>query len=219
MEFAVEFNQVRATVDIELLIRPEQAELACDAAMALGFMIHNPAMSLHDGAIVIKRLVRPQPDWNDGVLVLDLLFVTEALGSVWEGRQLVESTVGRVRVVSLDGLATLKTISGRPQGSFGPERTGETRTASFPRYGTNACEPAIEKGGRGILAMSREMKPEAVGRRLTALAEVSQVAVALKKAGERSLPAPSLETLSKLTEAIRALRAKVGNVDESTTTS
>lgn len=106
---------VRATVDIDLLIRPEQAELACDAATALGFAIHNPAMSLHDGAIVIKRLVRPQPDWNDGVLVLDLMFVTEALASVWGGRQLVESTVGRVPVVSLDGLTTLKKISGRPQ--------------------------------------------------------------------------------------------------------
>lgn len=65
--------------------------------------------------------------------------------------------------------------------------------------------------------MNSEMKPEAVGRRLTALAELSRVAVALKKAGERSLPAPSPETLSKLTEAIRAVRAKVGDSDESTT--
>lgn len=45
------------------------------------------------------------------------------------------------------------------------------------------------------------MNSDAVSRRMKALAEVSQLAVALKTAGKRELPTPTRVTLEKLHEA------------------
>jgi hypothetical protein len=46
---------------------------------------------------------------------LDLLLVTSALQSVWEGREAMERDFGKISVVSRDGLTSLKSLRGRPE--------------------------------------------------------------------------------------------------------
>lgn len=109
-------------------------------------MIQNPSMTLHDGTIVIRRVVRPQPDWNDGVLVLDFLVVTPSrCGMVvaWSNRRLAAYQLSHSKGLlrssgSVEGRMTLRTCERLREGlhpySTMPARmTKLTRTECFGR--------------------------------------------------------------------------------------
>ena len=85
----------RATVDIDLLIRPDAEESVYEAVAPLGFTFKaNPVSKI---------------DPIDGeVLMLDLLLVTPAFESVWEGRERHEWLGKEIVVVSRNGLIALK---------------------------------------------------------------------------------------------------------------
>ena len=67
-------------------------------------------MSLARGAVTISRLVKPEPDTED-VLMVDLLHVTPALESVWQSRQRVAWNHGAIGTVSRAGLVALKSCA------------------------------------------------------------------------------------------------------------
>ena len=104
---------VRATEDIDLLVRRGDLEPVIQVAMQLGFLVRPPAVIFENGSIEIHRVVKVLGEDEDP-LMLDLLVVTPALQQVWDSRELKEWQEGTFWVVSREGLIRLK--SGRASG-------------------------------------------------------------------------------------------------------
>ena len=102
----------RATVDIDLLIRPEDEERVYAAVLPLGYTFRAKPMHFDGGAMEIRRVSKVDPAGD--TLMLDLLLVTAELEDVWHARELVEWDSGPIAVVSRQGLIKLK--SGRMSG-------------------------------------------------------------------------------------------------------
>lgn len=102
----------RATVDIDLLIRPEDEERVYAAVGPLGFRIRATPMHFDQGKMEIRRISKFDPAGD--TLMLDLLLVTSAFEDVWRDRMRIESEFGPISVVSRRGLIELK--SGRMSG-------------------------------------------------------------------------------------------------------
>ena len=102
----------RATMDIDILIRPESLEEAYQIASDLGFEIRGLDISFKERAVEIRRISKII---GEDVLSLDLLLVTPQVEEVWDSRQTVEFQGRVLSVVSRDGLIKMKTLAGRPQ--------------------------------------------------------------------------------------------------------
>jgi hypothetical protein len=104
----------RATVDIDLLIQPEDVTAAEEAAEGLGYRFKARPMSFQGGAVEIRRISKVDP--ADGeTLMLDLLLVTHANGQVWETREQLAWNGRSLWVVSREGLIALKTLRASDQ--------------------------------------------------------------------------------------------------------
>ena len=116
----------RATIDIDMLVRPGQVPTAEEALVQLGYRLAAAPMRLAGGAVSITRLVKPEPDSED-VLMVDLLHVTPALESAWQSRRRVAWDHGAIATVSRAGLVALKRLRGSGQDQDDIERlTGGT---------------------------------------------------------------------------------------------
>jgi len=102
----------RATIDIDLLIRPESEDAVYAAAAPLGYAVR--AKPMHFAQSEIRRVSKIDP--ADGeVLMLDLLLVTPLIDHVWETRE-HKMWLGReITVVSREGLVALKRARGSKQ--------------------------------------------------------------------------------------------------------
>ncbi len=111
----------RATQDIDLLVLPADVDRLREAARACGFTFESLPMDFSSGVTVQRftKLVEGQP------FMLDALFVTGPLETVWAGRQVAEFEGGTVRVVSREGLISLKLAAGRPQDLVDVQRIQE----------------------------------------------------------------------------------------------
>ena len=97
----------RATVDIDLLIQPEDELRVYDVVGPLGFVVRAHPMDFDGGATRIRRVSKVDP--GDGeVLMLDLLLVTPAIQGVWDTRQRFQWLGSALSVVSREGLIDLK---------------------------------------------------------------------------------------------------------------
>ena len=101
----------RATQDIDLLVRPEDLDRLRQAARDRGFTFESLPMEFSSGVTIQRftKLIEGQP------FMLDALLVSRVLESVWAGRLQASIDGGTVRVVSREGLISLKLASGRPQ--------------------------------------------------------------------------------------------------------
>lgn len=107
----------RATMDIDVLVRPEGLARAAEVALSLGFNVPARKMTfgLRSGTPrVIQRVSKLDPATNK-LLSLDLLVVAPSLEDVWTGRLMLSIGTRTMTVVSRDGLATMKRLAGRPQ--------------------------------------------------------------------------------------------------------
>jgi hypothetical protein len=102
----------RATVDIDVLIRPDDEERVYAAVEPLGFRIRAAPMHFDQGTMEIRRVSKIDPAGD--TLMLDLLLVTPTFQNVWDNRIRIESEFGPIGVVSREGLIELK--SGRMSG-------------------------------------------------------------------------------------------------------
>ena len=117
----------RATIDIDMLVAPDQVPAAEGVLGQLGYRLAAAPMRLAGGTVTITRLVKPEPDSED-VLMVDLLHVTPALESVWRSRRRVAWDHGAVATVSRAGLVALKRLRGSGQDQDDIERlTGDTQ--------------------------------------------------------------------------------------------
>ena len=109
---------VRATKDIDLLVRDAQVADALRVARASGFDI--PARKITFGLAAgtpreVQRVSKMDPATGN-MLTLDLLVVAPDLEDVWKTRIIIEPVAGKtMSIVSREGLATMKRMAGRPQ--------------------------------------------------------------------------------------------------------
>jgi len=110
----------RATQDIDLLLRREDIDRLREAARACGFTLESLPMDFASGVTVRRftKLVEGEP------FMLDVLLVPP-LENVWADRQVAEFEGGTMRVVSKEGLISLKLAAGRPQDIADIQRLGE----------------------------------------------------------------------------------------------
>lgn len=109
---------VRATKDIDLLVRDAQVADALRVARASGFDI--PARKITFGLAAgtpreVQRVSKMDPATGT-MLTLGLLVVAPDLEDVWKTRIIIEPVAGKtMSIVSREGLATMKRMAGRPQ--------------------------------------------------------------------------------------------------------
>jgi hypothetical protein len=107
------YGFVRATLDIDVLIRAESLEKAYRVAAEKGFDIRGLDISFKERAVEIRRVSKI--DDNGEVLSLDLLLVTPQVEDVWATRETIDFLGRKLWVVSRTGLIKMKTLAGRPQ--------------------------------------------------------------------------------------------------------
>jgi hypothetical protein len=101
----------RATLDIDLLLPRDQLEAARGVVARLGYRIDAGLMVVRKDVMEMQRVSKPDPDTGD-LLSLDLLLVTPALTSIWQGRERVTWEYGSLPVVSRSGLVQMKRLRG-----------------------------------------------------------------------------------------------------------
>ncbi len=78
----------RATLDIDVLIRPESLEKAYEIGAENGFDIRGLDISFKERAVEIRRVSKIDDDGE--VLSLDFLLVTPQVEDVWETRETID---------------------------------------------------------------------------------------------------------------------------------
>jgi len=104
---------VRATVDIDVLIREESLEKAYEIAATKGFDIRGLDISFKERAVEIRRVSKIDDEGE--VLSLDFLLVTPQTEDVWATRETIDFLGRKLWVVSREGLIKMKRLAGRPQ--------------------------------------------------------------------------------------------------------
>ena len=106
------YSAPRATVDIDVMILPEDMDRLRSLAAELGFDFEAAPMVFADGKVDIRRFSKVEQKSGD-VLMLDILVVTPALRDVWASRTQIEwEGGGTLSVVSRNGLIDLKRLRG-----------------------------------------------------------------------------------------------------------
>lgn len=102
----------RATKDIDLIARRDDADRIREAVRRIGFTFEALPMEFAGSGIEVQRftkLVEGRP------LMLDVLWLNPKLQAVWDDRERIAWNEGELSVVSRDGLITLKLTAGRAQ--------------------------------------------------------------------------------------------------------
>lgn len=102
---------VRATADIDLLVRAEDVDAVLALARGLDYRIDALPLRFADGT-EMRRVTKVE---GEDAVTLDLIPVGEHLEGVWEERRRVETTAGPLWVVSREGLMRMKAAAGRDQ--------------------------------------------------------------------------------------------------------
>lgn len=108
-------GHVRATTDIDLLVREADKDRILKVLAELGFAFVAGPIPFDSGTARARVVYRASRIEGADVLTIDLLLVTPVLESAWSGRQEFEWEGHRVQVVSLEGLTTMKLLAGRHQ--------------------------------------------------------------------------------------------------------
>lgn len=103
---------VRATQDIDFLIRSESLGAAYSAAAEVGYDIRGLDISFKERTVEIRRVSKIV---GEDVISLDLLLVTPHVEDVWQSRMPIEFYGQILDVVSRSGLIKMKQQAGRPQ--------------------------------------------------------------------------------------------------------
>lgn len=103
---------VRATQDIDFLIRLESLENAYNAAAEVGYNIRGLDISFKERIVEIRRVSKVV---DEDVISLDFLMVTPQIEDVWQGREELDFMGERLFVVSREGLIKMKRLAARPQ--------------------------------------------------------------------------------------------------------
>ncbi len=116
------YGHVRATMDIDLLLRPEAVDRALAALRPIGYDLDAGTLPFDVGG-PNERAIRRVTRLDDGdFLCVDLVMVTPVFEAVWASRTTVPWRGRKLAVVSREGLLTMKRVAGRTQDQADIER-------------------------------------------------------------------------------------------------
>lgn len=105
------YGRVRATVDVDLMVRKEQSDEAAAALARLGYTIEALPMHFREVGLAIRRVSRVDPETGE-LDTIDLLLPDPELQDVWHDRRRLAWEGGEIWVVSPAGLSRLKSLRG-----------------------------------------------------------------------------------------------------------
>lgn len=107
----------RMTKDIDVLIQADDLDRSLRAVKGIGFDIPAKRTVFRAGSPteqLMQRVSKLDPETNN-LLPLDFLLVTPVFESVWSTRILAQYRARTIKVVSAEGLVTMKRLASRPQ--------------------------------------------------------------------------------------------------------
>jgi len=103
----------RATWDIDLMIRRESLDAAQEAIASLGYTVPGGILPFAIGTSEYREVFRISRADGSELITLDLILVTPILEDVWADCVSMSLPDREIRVVSQQGLATMKRLAGR----------------------------------------------------------------------------------------------------------
>jgi hypothetical protein len=112
---AVAFHgHVRATQDIDFLVRPEHISSLMETLGSIGYTLEGGVIPVGYGEIHPCEIHRVSKAVGNQLVTLDLIATNPSLEPAWNERQQREWRGETISVVSRDGLAVMKRLSRRP---------------------------------------------------------------------------------------------------------
>lgn len=108
------YGIIRATEDIDLMIKEESLPDLRQVVEPLGFWFQERPLLFKEGQVKIYRFVKTEAGRRD-YLVLGVLTVSPAIEAAWVSRRSLDTDFGAVPVVSRSGLIHLKSLRGSGQ--------------------------------------------------------------------------------------------------------
>lgn len=103
------YARPRATLDIDIMVEPDTLSMIKQIVKNLGFNIPAAPMSFKNGAVQMHRITKIDSESGEH-LVLDLLLVTPQTRISWDNRISVDWEGGTLKVLTPEGLITLKSL-------------------------------------------------------------------------------------------------------------
>jgi len=108
------YGIVRATEDIDLLVRDADVPTLSEALGKLGYRPEKAPLIFQQGRVTMHRYSKPDRQSEDFVVV-DFLLVGDLTRSAWESCRTIDSDLGPLVVASPSGLIDLKALRGSGQ--------------------------------------------------------------------------------------------------------
>jgi hypothetical protein len=105
-------GHVRATKDIDVMIRESDLDAAFAVARRLGYDIEGLPLNFRDQDMKIRRISKIEARL---LMTVDFILVTDAMSDIWSERELRGWEDGEAWVVSRAGLIKMKKLAGRDQ--------------------------------------------------------------------------------------------------------
>ena len=105
------YSSPRSTLDVDLLINPDDLDGVKACAKDLGFCIDTGFLKTAGDKVSIYRLVKPVAGDEEPV-ILDLVIAEGVLEDVWVGRERLPWENASLSIVSKAGLAKMKKLRG-----------------------------------------------------------------------------------------------------------
>jgi hypothetical protein len=103
------YARPRATLDIDIMVDPDTLNKIKQIVKNLGYNIPAAPMSFKNGAVQIHRMIKVDNESGEH-MVLDLLLVTPQTKISWDSRISVDWEGGTLKVLTPEGLITLKSL-------------------------------------------------------------------------------------------------------------
>lgn len=107
-------GKLRTTVDIDLLILPEDLEPAMKLARERGFDIEGLPLNFDGGKTKIRRISKIDKESKE-LITLDLILVTPVYEDAWKTRRYATWNRGEYKLVDVEGMIIMKERAGRPK--------------------------------------------------------------------------------------------------------
>jgi hypothetical protein len=118
------YGATRSTKHIDLLVRPEDIAHMLELVRPLGFAYAALPMTFDEGTERARRVQRVSKLEGSHVLILDLIVADGPFEGGLDDRVRVDLPEGPLWLVSLDTLARMKRLAGRPQDKADLARLG-----------------------------------------------------------------------------------------------
>ena len=105
----------RFTKDVDFLVHPTDIDRMLAVLRPLGFIFKAIPLRFGANTANVREIHRISKVEGEDTLTLDFILLSPLFDDAWRGREAVAWKARTLRVVSRDGLVTMKRLAGRPQ--------------------------------------------------------------------------------------------------------